>query len=248
MLRNLPEAVKTAVRRAARGVGLEVWRLQNSPACTLCGLRNVGVRTVLDVGANAGQFARKALEWFPGAEIISFEPLSEAFKELSRLAEKSRGRLRAEQVGLGEQEGTLRMKIHLDHPPSSSFLDVTQRGLELYPFQRRQVERQVRVARLDNYLREKEIELRPEVLVKLDVQGYEDRVIRGGQATLARAAACIVEISLEPLYAGQPTFREIVELLEGLGFRYAGNLEQTSGPTGQVVFVDAVFLSKRIVV
>jgi len=247
MLGRLPRVVKRAMRRAARGMGLEVCRLQHSPAYTLCGLRNLDVRTVVDVGANTGQFARQALEWFPRAQIVSFEPVSEAFEELGRLAKESRGRVRAEQVALGEQEGTLAMKVHLDHSPSSSLLDVTQRGLELYPFQRRRVERQVRVARLDDYLREREIELRPEVLVKLDVQGYEDRVIRGGKETLARAAACIVEISLEPLYVGQPTFREIVELLEALGLRYAGNLEQSFGPAGQVVFVDAVFLSRRVV-
>ncbi len=107
MLGRLPRVVKRAMRRAGRGMGLEVCRLQHSPAYTLCGLRNLDVRTVVDVGANTGQFARQALEWFPRAQIVSFEPVSEAFEELGRLAEESRGRVRAEQVALGEQEGTL---------------------------------------------------------------------------------------------------------------------------------------------
>jgi FkbM family methyltransferase len=151
-----------------------------------------------------------------------------------------------EEVALGDQEGVLPIRVHVAHSPSSSFLQVTARGLELYPFQREQAERQVRVARLDDYVREKGITLREEVLVKVDVQGYEDRVIRGGRDTLARAAACIVEVSLEPLYNGQANFRGLLELLEELGFRYAGNLEQAYGPAGQVVFIDAVFLTRRI--
>ena len=172
---SLAQLAKSAVRWGARKIGVEVRALRSSPLYTLCGLRRLGVRTVLDVGANAGQFARQALRWFPEADIVSFEPLSEAVEELRRLAQRCRGRLRVEQVALGDRDGTLSLKVHAEYLPSSSLLEVTARGLELYPFQKKQVEREVRVVRLDEYLVERGIELRPPVVVKLDVQGYEWR-------------------------------------------------------------------------
>jgi hypothetical protein len=80
-----------------------------------------------------------------------------------------------------------------------------------------------------------------DVLVKLDVQGYEDRVIKGGCATLARARACIVEANIEALYEGQARFPDLLLAMGELGFRYSGNLDQTYDDDGQVVYFDAVF-------
>lgn len=37
--------------------------------------------------------------------------------------------------------------------------------------------------------------IKPEILIKLDVQGYEDRVIKGGIVLLKKAKACIAEIT-----------------------------------------------------
>ncbi len=85
-------------------------------------------------------------------------------------------------------------------------------------------------------------ELADDLLVKLDVQGYEDRVIAGGESVLRRASACIVEVNLDGLYVGQPTFERIAAQLNALGLQYAGNLDQTYGPDGHVVFLDALFL------
>src|SRR5262245_20899324 len=42
------------------------------------------VKTILDVGANTGQSAIRFRAAFPRARIISFEPVSETFKELQR--------------------------------------------------------------------------------------------------------------------------------------------------------------------
>ena len=47
-----------------------------------------------------------------------------------------------------------------------------------------------------------ELHVLPEVLVKIDVQGYEDKVIAGGRGLIARAAVVIVEVNLELLFEG----------------------------------------------
>src|SRR5215213_1180187 len=44
--------------------------------------------TILDVGANRGQYALFALHQYPSAELISFEPLPQAAKVLRRVVER----------------------------------------------------------------------------------------------------------------------------------------------------------------
>jgi hypothetical protein len=56
------------------------------------------------------------------------------------------------------------------------------------------------------------------------------------------AKACILEVCLDKLYEGQAEFKGIIELLYELGFKYAGNLDQSYADDGHVTFIDAVFV------
>ncbi|MGC8829190.1 MAG: FkbM family methyltransferase [Verrucomicrobiia bacterium] len=95
---------------------------------------------------------------------------------------------------------------------------------------------------LDKAVETFNIPLEPEILIKLDVQGYEDRVIKGGKKTFEMARACILEINLDELYVGQPSFKDIYLLLYYNGYRYAGNLNQSLAEDGHIIAIDAVFL------
>ncbi len=87
------------------------------------------------------------------------------------------------------------------------------------------------------------IVMNPEILIKLDVQGYEDRVVSGGSRTLNMAKACIAEISLlDRLYEDQSDFRDIISRLYELGYDYACNLNQSYANDGHVIYIDAVFV------
>ncbi len=56
-------------------------------------------------------------------------------------------------------------------------------------------------------------------LMKIDIQGYEGRAIRGGLETLKRTRALIIEVLFCHHYEGQSTADEIDGLLTGLGFK-----------------------------
>ena len=91
----------------------------------------------------------------------------------------------------------------------------------------------------------KELKLRDPVLLKLDVQGFEDKVIKGGEDVVARAKIIIVEVSFQTLYQGGPLFDDIYRLLIARGFTYQGNFEQLVSPTDrQVLQADAIFCRK----
>jgi hypothetical protein len=88
--------------------------------------------------------------------------------------------------------------------------------------------------------------LAPKVLLKLDVQGYEDQVLAGAAAVLARTDYVAAEVSFRPLYQGQPLFDAIYARLVAAGFRYHGNLDQIPSPEdGRALQADAFFVRER---
>ena len=90
------------------------------------------------------------------------------------------------------------------------------------------------------------VQLVPRVLLKLDVQGYEDRVLRGGIRILQRVDYVLTEVSFCPLYDGQASFGEVYDLLLKSGFSYAGNLDQLASPLdGRILQADALFVRNR---
>ncbi len=58
-------------------------------------------------------------------------------------------------------------------------------------------------------------------LVKIDVQGYEDKLIRGGRQTLGRASACIVEVDVDNMYEGQAHVMTVFGALDDCGLCYS---------------------------
>lgn len=171
--------INKLIKASLQTIGLDLRRLASTASYTLCGLKNLDIRTILDVGANEGQFATLARGHFQRAKIFSFEPLPEPYAKLRALAEKDRNMV-AVNVALGTETGTRAFQRHTEHSPSSSFLTSTPGCHALYPQTQGQEEVTVEVTTLDAWLAGLAAPLEPAVLIKLDVQGYEDRVIAGG--------------------------------------------------------------------
>jgi FkbM family methyltransferase len=202
-------------------------------------LLNLGIRTVFDVGANTGQFARAIHEVLPEAWIYSFEPLPDCFTEL-QMAMSGVRTFRGFNTAVAEGDGEAEF-YRSSWSPSSSLLPMQELHKQNFPFTARESRETVKVCRLDDCA--KALTIESEILVKLDVQGAEDRVIRGGKDLLQRAKVLIVETSIDILYEGQPLFADIFKLLEGLGFRYKGALSQAlSALDGSVLYADSIFI------
>jgi FkbM family methyltransferase len=242
----IPSPLKSLVRTAFRRLGQEIIPAEQLPASNLMGLRHLGIRTILDIGANAGQFAAEAVQWFPGVTLYSFEPIPRAFDLLqaSRFADVRE--FRAINCALGETDGEVEMNETVNDTTSSSLLKTTQEFTDWLPKLQKQAPTKVRLRRLDDAVREEQLALVPELLIKMDVQGFEDRVIRGGPETFTQARACIVEVILDSYYEGQATFLGLVAQLHALGLEYAGNFGQYhDDEDGHVAVIDAFFLRRR---
>ena len=201
-------------------------------------LANCGIQTVLDVGAHMGEFAQRIRAMLPNADLISFEPLQEPF---AKLTERFKGQpnFRAIRCALGEKAGQHEIH-HNEYGPSSSLLSMAELHKQSFTFAVKEKTEMIEVRRLSDVVRE--LNLRDPLLLKLDVQGFEDKVIAGGEDVVARAKIIIIEVSFQPLYEGGPLFDDVYRLLKEHGFTYNGNFEQLFSPKdGRVLQADAIF-------
>ena len=201
---NFPQNLKKVVKNSFKSFGFDIVMRKNSPSMTLLGLRVLPFNTIIDVGANVGQFAKKISDFFPEAKLYCFEPLPGPFEVLSTWAETQAGRVVPFNLAIGDKKSEVEIFLHENHTPSSSLLNTNELTEQLYPFTKEQKSICVRQTTLDAVLEESGEEFLPELLIKMDVQGYEDRVIAGGTKIFKTASACILEVCLES-HEGKPT-------------------------------------------
>lgn len=199
------------------------------------------IGTVIDIGAHVGYFSRTVLHVLPHAAVYAFEPLPECRPRLAAI-ERRHDNFHVYGVGLGSEEGdfTFYRNPYID---SSSFLHMTDLHRVNFPFTSgTQQEIRVPVRRLDSY--EGEIEVRGKLAVKMDVQGFEGRIIEGGTSMLSKACLAIIEVSFASLYEDAPYFERIASHMSRLGFTFQGLVDQLIAPTdGSVLSADAIFVA-----
>jgi FkbM family methyltransferase len=176
------------------------------------------IQTVVDIGANRGQFALAARAQFPAAQIISFEPLEEPAGIFRRVFAGDT-LVTLHQVAIGQEEKESSM--HVSHSDdSSSLLPISDLQNELFPNTEEKEVRKVTVKRLVGMINAAEI--RQPALLKIDVQGFEKEVLLGIGSLIRQFQVVYVECSFMELYAGQALAHEVIALLQQKGFRLQG--------------------------
>lgn len=201
-------------------------------------LRRRGVTLVLDAGANVGQYALGLRrEGGYRGQILSFEPVAHVYEALVRTAANDPA-WDCVRLALSDQDGTAQITVAASSD-SSSFLPFKDTSISAAPGAIPVATESVRTARLDSLSPLKPADV---VLLKLDVQGLESRVLAGAAKTLDRISLLECELMFEHLYEGEPTFREMVELIDDLGFRpisvAPGNVNYR---TASLAYVDMIF-------
>lgn len=240
------DALKRQLRR--HGFDLRRYTVQTSGEAQLQRiLAFLGVDLVFDIGANAGQYATALRAHGYLGRIVSFEPLASAHAALALESARDPLWQVAPRLAIGEREGEVVLNV-AGNSLSSSLLPMLPAHERAAETSRYAATESVRLARLDRIGREYLPGInRP--FLKIDTQGYEDRVLAGATGILASFVGIEVELSLVPLYEGQLLYDVMIDRLRGLGFElfgvFPGYVAETTGRTLQF---DGVFVRRDLVV
>lgn len=235
--------LKRLVKRGMRRLGFDLrhYRPESSGEAQFMAMLSAhGVNLVFDVGANIGQFGRWLREAGYSERIVSFEPLSAARKQLSVASQYDPLWEIAPQAAIGSEDGEI--DIHIaGNSVSSSVLDMLDAHANAAPGSAYVDSEKVPLQRLDTiapgYLHPDSI-----LFLKIDTQGYEDRVLKGAPGLLERAIGLQLELSFVPLYDGQRPYDELIAQLKNLGFNLWCMTPAFVDPiNGRLLQVDATF-------
>ncbi|MFM8395777.1 MAG: FkbM family methyltransferase, partial [Acidobacteriota bacterium] len=194
--------------------------------------------TVIDIGGSHGQFVSEALRAFPAAKIYSFEPLPECFEELQQIA-RQHPALHPRQLALSDAAGFDDFNVS-SFSDSSSFQRMLPKHLEAWPHTATKECIRVEKARLDDQF--DPVELARPIFIKIDVQGHELQVIRGGRQVLAASQRVMIECNFANLYDGQPGFDELHREMRELGFLLDCLISPLRHPvTGELMSSDLIY-------
>jgi|WetSurMetagenome_2_1015567.scaffolds.fasta_scaffold55003_2 FkbM family methyltransferase len=201
-----------------------------------------GFRTVIDVGGYIGAFSLAVQTILPEAQIYCFEPLPDNFETLVKNLSAG-SHFHAFRSAIGAEKGELAF-YRSSFAPSSSALPMGDLHKQAFPHTAETTRVSVPVARLDDFL--EEMKLVAPVLLKLDVQGYEEQALLGATQVLRHVDAVLTEVSFKPLYEGQANFDRLNELMKCNGFVYAGGFESLFSPLdGSILQSDLLFVHRR---
>jgi FkbM family methyltransferase len=159
-------------------------------------LRGLGCETVVDIGANRGQFSLAARECFPDAAIIAFEPLPAPAEIFVRVFSKD-DLTKIHQVAIGPRSENRKMHVS-NSDDSSSLLPISALQNEIFPGTSEAGTTDVQVAPLDMFVSEDE--MGGSALLKLDVQGFELDALQGCEGLLQQFRWIYCECSFVELY------------------------------------------------
>lgn len=205
-------------------------------------IKKLDIDLVFDVGASNGGFARKIRSLLPAAQIHSFEPLEASYQALkSHFSEDPR--FAAHQVAVGDEIGTVTFYEN-EYSGSSSLLKMTEVHKTAYPFTRNEKAITVPSSTLDDLFEPAQVE-NHNVLLKMDVQGAEGKVLAGAEAFLDHVDLIFTEVSFDELYEHTILFNDIFKILDEKGFDVYGfeNVSQ-SVKDGTFLQADAFFIRR----
>ena len=174
--------------------------------------------TILDIGANKGQFILEAIKWHSGANLIAFEPL-ESERALMEYTLAGEPRLTIYPVALGQEDTTVTFHVSTA-ADSSSILEQTALQAETFPGTQNAAHVEIPVRRLDHVLDRSA--LAGPVICKIDVQGFELNVLIGFGGLLDAVDYLIVELTNIPFYEGAPNSADVIAFLAARGFKILG--------------------------
>lgn len=200
-------------------------------------LSMMNCKTVIDIGANRGQFALVARSCFSDANIVSFEPLPGPSSVFRRVFSDDSG-VNLHQMAIGPEQVECKMHISA-RDDSSSLLPISSLQDEIFPGTNEVSTIDVQVVPLDEVLSETDIT--DPAMLKLDVQGFEMDALRGCEALMHKFDWIYCECSFVELYYGQKLAADVISWLSNKGFLIKGIYNPAYDSEGRAIQADFLF-------
>jgi FkbM family methyltransferase len=192
---------------------------------------------VYDIGAGTGTFAVAAASSRRVGEVFAFEPHQRSYRKLADRVERF-GNVTVFNTALGDRNGSGTL-FESELADSSSLLPMADLHVTSFPRSRPRGQSPASIRRLDDVVADERLP-RPD-FIKMDVQGYEDRVLAGGKETFAAAQHCLVELNLAELYEGSAQFEDVYRILFELDFSLVGVGRSVISSQGTTLQFDGLF-------
>lgn len=253
----LSQIMKKIIKKIFRSFGLEVKR--HNPEFKNISFDKILLKIlpnkpiILDVGANEGQSINKYLNLFSNPTIHAFEPLEEQFDNL-KIKYGLKRNIYLNNCAVGESN----YKKSFNKAKKSSTSSFNNFNYNSNWIKNRSIEqnvdvenffevvKDVSITSIDNYC--KKNELNSIDLLKIDTQGFEDKVLEGSKEMIKKNAIKIIicEIMFDNAYDKYFSFSDIEKYVIPNNFRMVGlDLINNTLFSGLVFFADVMYLNKK---
>jgi FkbM family methyltransferase len=169
----------------------------------------------VDVGANFGLFTVIAARRVgPAGHVYAFEPVAPTYSRLQEnVLLNNCPNVDCIQLGLSDRSGPAQMTVSLDGFDAWNSLGRPTRGEKL-------AQREIACTTWDEFCKEQQVR-RPVTLMKIDVEGWESRVLRGGVDNFSGTAAptLLLEFSDAAAHQAGTSCQELFGLTGDLGYQ-----------------------------
>ena len=232
--------IKKIINKILKPFNIKLIRPKKPRLLTI--LERFNINLIFDIGANDGEFAKTISNSGYKGRIISFEPTTDAYKSLKVNASKYSNWAVYDQVAVGNENSIIEINIAGNNAASSSILQMGETHKESAPKSKYIGVENVRQIKLDSIFK-KYFKNEGQVMLKIDVQGYEEQVLLGIQKYIKDIQIIKLECSLVSLYEKDKTFEFYFDWMKELGYTlYDIEPGHANIKKGQLLQFDAVFV------
>ena len=191
---------------------------------------------ILDIGAHTGQFYRWTKNVWPWSVVWMIEANEVHERILKNMTVGTDDAYLIATLGDEERDVTFYTRSDKPHTEGASYYkenaywDIPQLVMQIPK----------RLQKLDNLFEDMQFDI-----IKMDTQGSELDIIKGGKNLCKKASAIILEVSLVDLNEGAPTYDEVIGFMDDFGFEEKMSIgEHYDGD--KIIQKDLVFLNEEL--
>lgn len=234
------------IKKLMKCLSVKVWRapLKHGVAAAIeheFFFRRYSFDTIVDIGANKGQFSLVMKKNFPKASILAFEPLQQPFLTYSKIFKGDRC-VKIFNSAIAPNTGIVEINVSKSCD-SSSLLEISDLQDEMFPGTSAIGSENITTGPLDSFVSKEQI--KGASLLKLDVQGFELEALQGCNSLLGLFDMVYCECSFLELYTGQALAPEIIKFMAREGFVLQGFNNVAYAKDGSTIQADFIFCKAK---